>query len=121
MSRLVKNLLILAGLSLLILPWFRIYGNFWSFEWLSFNIFQSEEYAPLLFQFLSFERWWLLPVAMPLGVAIAQLLFWYKNEKIASNIQIISGMLGVMMIIIQSFLVGDFGVNYTVLEIIFAE
>lgn len=121
MSRLVKNLLLLAGLSLLILPWFRIYGNFWTFEWLSLELFQNEEYGPLLFQFLLFERWWLFPVALPLGAAIVQMLCWPKSQKITSNIQVATSLLGVTMIITQSFLLGDFGVNYTVLESIFTE
>ena len=121
MNRFTRKLLILGIISLLILPWFRIDGSFWSFHWLSFDFFQDEATAPLLLQFLSFERWWLLPVILPLCFAVAQLLFWHKNAKTTATVQIVSSLLGLAIIIVQSFLLGDFGVNYTFLESVFSE
>jgi len=121
MNRFTKNISILGALAFLLLPWYRLDDAFWLFEWVSAEFFSSEEYAPLVSQILSFNKWWLLPAVVPLIVAIFQLLFWNKDNKISSRVQIGCGLLGLVLIIFQSFMIGDFGINFSLLEPLFSE
>ena len=120
MNHVTKKILILGAISCFILPWYRIDESFWSFSWLNFDYFTNEDTAPLVWQLLVVGKGWLWLVLIPLLGAIVQSLWWHTNDKTTAFFQIVLSLLGLGYIIVQSFMIGDFGVNYTVLERFFS-
>lgn len=110
-----RNTLIIGLVGILLIPWYRLYGNFWAFEWLSLDFFYSEDNAPLIFQIFVFSKSWLLLAVGPFLFYGLHLLSSKSNEvrfKRLYYYQLYYGLVGIFAVIFQSLLVGDFGVNF---------
>ncbi len=121
MSRFTQYLIILTICAGLLLPWYRIEDGFWAFQWLGLGLFNHEDFASLLFQIAFFEKPWLLMVLLPICAALVQLQFFSGNSRSIAHYQIVCGLCGLLIIILQSFLVGDFGVNFVFAESLLSE
>ncbi|MBD5769525.1 iron ABC transporter permease [Marinomonas sp. SM2066] len=99
------------------MPWYRVDGNFWTFQWLAFNFFLIEESAPLISQLFHLEKYWLI---LPLVPFVLYTFDYMASTKFSDSIkqqgllnrQLYYGLAGLSFTLIQAFLVGDFGVNF---------
>jgi len=112
-----RNTLILGLIAALLMPWYRIDGNFWSFQWLTLNFLFMEDTAPLIGQLLQLEKYWLAFPLLPFIFYAFDYAFSVKNQETAKqagflNRQLYYGLFGLAFTLIQAFLVGDFGVNF---------
>ena len=117
MNQFHRNTLILGLIAALLMPWYRIDGNFWSFQWLTLNFLFMEDTAPLIGQLLQLEKYWLAFPLLPFIFYAFDYAFSVKNQETAKqagflNRQLYYGLFGLAFTLIQAFLVGDFGVNF---------
>ena len=124
MNQFHRNTLVLGLIAALLMPWYRVDGNFWTFQWLTFNFFLIEESAPLISQLFNFEKYWLTLPIIPFLFNAFDYVVSVKSEKKQKgllNRQIYYGLIGIAFTITQAFLVGDFGVNFDWLVAILPE
>jgi hypothetical protein len=112
-----RNTLILGLIAALLMPWYRIDGNFWSFQWLTLNFLFMEDTAPLFSQLLNLEKYWLALPLIPFIFYMFDYLSSLKSQdKVRQanflNKQLYYGLFGLGFTLLQAFLVGDFGVNF---------
>ncbi|WP_206705332.1 ABC transporter permease [Marinomonas colpomeniae] len=117
MNQFHRNTLIFGLVAILLMPWYRVDGNFWTFQWLAFNFFLIEESAPLISQLFHLEKYWLI---LPLVPFVLYTFDYMASTKFSDSIkqqgllnrQLYYGLAGLSFTLIQAFLVGDFGVNF---------
>ena len=112
-NRRLDIILAAAVLSFVLLPWYRVEGGFFAFEWLT-GYYGDADLAPGIMQVFAFDRIWLaVPMLlllaslsarlMPLGEARGRLLVW-------------CGAAGVAYLAVEGLSIGYMGWNWSVLE-----
>ncbi len=117
MNQFHRNTLILGLIAMLLVPWYRVDENFWTFQWLTLSFFFQEESAPLISQLFTLEKYWLALPIIPFLLYTLEYALCAKSansEKQARllNRQLYYGLTGLALILFQAFLIGDFGINY---------
>lgn len=117
MNQFHRNTLIFGLAAILLMPWYRVDGNFWTFQWLTFNFFFIEESAPLISQLFHLEKYWLILPLIPFALYTFDYVASTKSSDSTKqqgllNRQLYHGLAGLSFTLIQAFLVGDFGVNF---------
>ena len=116
MRGLVINWILIGCLGFFILPWYVVYDGLFSFEWILYYSF--EDYGPGFIISIFNNKFWILPIIVPLLFPLALFLFKPTN-RVYSNVFLVSGILGIIYFFFQGFAVGLRGWNYEYLELIF--
>ena len=117
MKKLVIPWILFGSIGYLILPWYSVYDGFFNFSWL-FEYDYEEHGSGIYLSLIS--NYWLLPFFLPLILPIF-VINKNINDKIYSNIFLISGIFGFFYFFVQGFSIGIRGWNYEFLEIFFGE
>lgn len=117
MNQFHRNTLILGLVAVFLMPWYRLDGSFWSFQWLTLNFLFMEETAPLISQLMSLEKYWLVLPLSPLLLHGFDYLFTLNNQNLTKQDQFQLRQLpfaitGLGLTLLQALLIGDFGVNF---------
>ena len=116
MRKLVINWILIGSLGFFILPWYVVDDGLLSLEWLLYYSF--EDYGSGFLVSILYNRFWILPIVVPL-LAPLTLLFFKTSNRIYSNVFLISGLLGIIYFFFQGYAVGIRGWNYEYLELLF--
>ena len=108
--------LALGLVSLILIPWYRIEGGFYSFRWLSGFPFSSET-APGLLQIFSHGRLWLIVV--PLLMALAVYARTVADPMRRGSILAVAGAAGVLFLALQGLAIGFTGWTWAISENLF--
>ncbi|MDE0994343.1 MAG: iron ABC transporter permease [Rhodospirillales bacterium] len=118
MNRTVLLWLVVGWIGVLILPWYVIEDGFWGLEWVLDGYPFDTDYGPTWAHLLEGEKVWLAPI--PLFLLLPFLTGGrIKSDPLYSKILIVSGLGGLSYIVIQGFIVGIAGWEYTSLELLF--
>ncbi|MDP2697602.1 iron ABC transporter permease [Thalassospira sp.] len=110
---------LLAGWTgFLILPWYQQEYGFWTLEWLTDGYPFYADYAPAILQATLYDRGWLLPLAIFLILPLA-LLRVARQDRNYARILILSGMGGLVYLLVQGFAIGISGWGFGFLESLF--
>ncbi len=116
-----RNLAVWLGLGwvgFLALPWYAADGGFWTFAWLVSGAPVAADFGSALFQGLLHGRGWLLLTALPL-IPAQLLLYRPRSDPRVANRLIISGVIGLALIVGQGFTIGISGWEFPGLEALF--
>ena len=116
MRKLVINWILIGSLGFFILPWYVVDDGLLSLEWLLYYSF--EDYGPGFILSIFNNKFWILPIIIPLLFPLILLLIKTTNRSY-SNIFLISGLSGLIYFFFQGFSVGLRGWNYEFLELFF--
>lgn len=111
---------IAAGVAaLVLLPWYRIEGGFFSLSWLR-GFPSSEDDAPGIVQAFIHGRWW-LAIAIALLVAAILLRIARPSSERRGGLLALIGAAGVAFLALQGLAIGFSGWTWTVSETLFGE
>ena len=100
------------------LPWYVTGDGFFSINWLL--KYSLEDYGSALSVAFVSNKYWLLPIAIPLLAPLFTIKL-SKNKEIYSKIFIYSGLIGIFYLFLQGFSIGIRGWNYEIFYNIFGE
>lgn len=99
--------LVLVGLiGFLVLPWYLLENGFWSFSWLS--RYPDRVTSSALVQAFFYGKWWLAPLILPLLAPLA-VLNRPRGDRMAANVLILAGTVGLVWLLGQGFTIGARG------------
>ncbi|MEM7045136.1 MAG: iron ABC transporter permease, partial [Pseudomonadota bacterium] len=104
---------LIGGFTFLVLPWYAVEDGFFSFAWLVDGWVGDRDFAPGLFQGLLHEKWWLLPLILPLATAL--LAVWRRDNRLL----LASGIGGLALLLLQAFAIYHRGWAWPILELLF--
>ncbi|MEZ2126273.1 MULTISPECIES: ABC transporter permease [unclassified Sinorhizobium] len=108
--------LVSAFAALMLLPWYRIEGGFFGFDWLS-DFPGAASTAPGIFQIVEHGRWWLaIAVLLVLIGGIARFL---PDPSKRGTLLVWTGALGILFLGIQGLAIGFTGWSWTISETLF--
>lgn len=107
---------IVGLLAMIVLPWYRIEGGFYSFGWLS-SYPNDLAIAPAALEIFEFGRWWLLVAAVPLLVAGASRFIGAPERQ--GLVLAWAGAIGVAYLIFQGLAINFSGWSWSVSETLF--
>lgn len=105
-----------AWAAVLLLPWYAVDPGFWSFDWI--GSYGDPSSAPALFQALLHGRPWLWPVLLALAPPLL-VLNRRRDDRVAANVLIASGVFGIGWLVIEGFAIGIRGWSLPSLEALF--
>lgn len=109
---------IIGIIGLLVLPWYVQEDGFWSFEWLFDGYPYDTDYAPAIFQVMQAEKLWLTPLFI-FALLPFTVIGRHKSDPVFAKTLLISGIGGLLFLVLQSVLIGISGWQFTGLEAIF--
>jgi ABC-type Fe3+ transport system, permease component len=115
-NRRLDIVLCLALAAFFLLPWYRIEGGFFAFEWLS-EYPGDVSSAPGILQLLLFGRWWLAIVALLIG--LGGLARYTPSSEWRSRLLVWGGALGIAYLTLQGLAIGFSGWTWTISENLF--
>ncbi len=116
LDRTVALWLIAGWIGYAVLPWYGVYGGFWSFEWLLEGGWPlDDESAPAVLQALLHGKWWLGPLALSLLLPLA-LIGRRRSDPVFARLLILTGLLGLGYVLLQGFTIGLRGWRFEFLE-----
>ena len=112
-----QDVAFIVGLvAMIVLPWYRIEGGFYSFGWLS-SYPKDPATAPAALEIFEFGRWWLLVAAAPLLVAGASRFIRAPERQ--GLVLAWAGAVGVAYLILQGLAINFSGWSWSVSETLF--
>ena len=115
-NRRLDIVLALGAFALILLPWYRIEGGFFSFRWLS-GFFSSASNAPGVLQILSYGKPWLVGVAI--FFLAACLVRSIRDPMRRGGLLAVIGAAGLVFLALQGLAIGFSGWSWTVSENLF--
>ncbi len=109
--------LLLGAAGLLLVPWYALQDSFWVFGWL--RAFSGKDAAPAVLQIASHGRGWLLPLPLLLLAAAALFARPLKDAKMWGRACAVVGILGVVYLLAQGFLIGAKGYTFESFDAVF--
>src|SRR5687767_15520884 len=112
-DRTLLALLIAGAVGLILLPWYAIESGFWSFGWLA--SYSDASSAPALLQAALHDRSWLWPLFLALALPLPALF----GHRRAGTLVLAGGVVGIVWMFLQGFLIGIRGWSLPGLEATF--
>jgi iron(III) transport system permease protein len=115
-NRRLDIVLALGLAAFVVVPWYRIDGGFFRFDW--FDGFPSDPtVAPGLLQIIAHGRWWLLVPLLWIGLAIAAR--FTENPMRRGALLAYAGAMGIGFLSLQGLAIGFSGWTWTISETLF--
>ena len=118
MRGLVIGWMLIGGLGFLIFPWYVTGDGFFSINWIL--EYSLEDYGSVLPQVFINNKYWLLPIAIPLFFPLTTLKLT-QNNPLYSKIFLYSGLIGFFYFFLQGFSIGIRGWNFEIFQSIFGD
>ena len=113
MRGLVICWMLIGGLGFLIFPWYVTGDGFFSINWI--REYSLEDYGSVLPQVFINNKYWLLPLTIPLFFPLTTLKL-NQNNPLYSKIFLYSGLIGFFYFFLQGFSIGIRGWNFEIFQ-----
>jgi iron(III) transport system permease protein len=112
-DRTLLALLIAGAVGLVLFPWYALESGFWGFGWLA--SYSDASAAPALLQAALHDRAWLWPLFLALALPLPALF----RHRHAGMLVLAGGVVGIVWLFLQGFLIGIRGWSLPGLEVTF--